>query len=258
MGTLFFDDFTADSVDRAKWNVRETGVVVNDELQAYVDSPDTLYIEPERRGSENQVLVLHPRSRPGHELDDGRRFDFISARLDTRERFEFTHGRASARMKLPAGAGIWPAFWSMGSGEWPDTGEIDIMEYVGDTEWVSSGVHGPGYSGEAGLVNNHYFTGVDATDWHVYSVERRPGLVEFFVDDFLSYRVARPMAEFFGSWAFEDPKFLILNVAIGGIYPFKTIGVGEPHYGLPQETVNRIEEDKARVLIDWVRVDEVS
>lgn len=253
-GPLFHDDFRAGVLDRSKWNVRTTGRVVNDELQAYIDSAETIYFEPGDAGG--NVLVLHPRYRPGFETEDGQVFDFVSGRIDTRDRFRFRYGRASARMKLPLGAGSWPAFWAMGPGRWPDTGEIDIMEYVGEPDWVSSAVHGPGYSGEAGLVNRRYFPdGQDVTGWHTYALEWAPDRLLFEVDGFPVYRVARPMAEFFGPWVFDNEKFLILNLALGGTYPFKTNGIMSPHYGLAAETVKRIKDDEVRVLVDWVRVD---
>jgi beta-glucanase (GH16 family) len=252
----FFDDFSAGQLDHSKWNVQTTGRVVNDEQQAYVDSSETIYFEPGGAQAGGNVLVLHSRYRPGFETEDGHAFDFISGRIYTRERFQFMYGSASARVKLPAGPGLWPAFWAMGNGRWPDTGEIDIMEYVGDPEWVSNAVHGPGYSGEAGLVNKHYFSGgVAATEWHTYTLDWAPGQMVFKVDDYLTYRVTRPMTDFFGSWVFDNDKFLILNLALGGTYPFKTNGIRSPYYGISEETVNRIKNDEARVLVDWVRVD---
>jgi len=256
--TIFFDDFSSGGLDPHSWNVRTTGTVVNDELQAYVDSAETLYLTPvDSSTSGGHALAIHPRHRPNHETLDGRGFDFVSGRIDTRERFHFTYGVAAARMKLPAGAGVWPAFWMMGYGQWPDTGEVDVMEYVGEPDWTSAGVHGPGYSGEAGLVNARYFPpGEDAQDWHVYAVDRRPNEMLLTVDGALVHRVTRPMTEFFGSWEFDDHKFLILNVALGGTYPFKTNGVRVPYYGLAADTADAIADDRVRLLVDWVHVTE--
>ena len=252
---LFFDDFSTGALDPSLWDVRTTGRVVNDEQQAYVASQETIWFSEGELGANGPVLVLQPRFRPGFITDDGQRFDFISGRIDTRDHFSFRYGSASARIKLPKGAGVWPAFWAMGYGPWPQTGEIDIMEYVGESDWVSSAVHGPGYSGEGGLVNKLFFTGGnEATDWHTYTVNRRPDVMSFEVDGVVMYRVTRSMAEFFGSWQFEDEKFLILNVALGGTYPFKTNGVRAPYYGIGQDTVDRVGEDEVKVLVDWVRV----
>lgn len=255
---IFFDDFSGGQLDRSKWNVRTTGKVVNSEQQAYVDSGETIYIAsaPEEDGGDNKVLILHPRYRPGYKTPDGQSFDFISGRIDTRENFHFAHGSASVRMKLPAGSGLWPAFWAMGSGSWPENGEIDVMEYVGEVDWVSSALHGPGYSGESALVNKLFFrNGEDATSWHIYTVEWMPNKIVFKVDGVVVYRVTRPMVEFFGPWVFNNEKYLILNLALGGVYPFKTNGIRSPYNGIPQETVAKIKNDQARVMIDWVRVD---
>jgi beta-glucanase (GH16 family) len=253
-GTLFHDDFSGAELDRAKWTVRVTGAVHNTEQQAYIDSPETVYLGAVD-GADGQALALHPRFRPGSETTEGLVFDFVSGRIDTRERFSFRYGTASARMRLPEGSGLWPAFWMLGEGGWPDSGEIDVMESVGESDWVSSAVHGPGYFGEGGLVNKRFLPdGSTISDWHVYSAHWEPDELRFEVDGIVCYRVTRPMTEFFGSWVFDNEKFLILNCAVGGVYPFKTNGVSEPYYGLPKETVERIRRDEARVLVDWVRV----
>src|SRR5205807_1511303 len=152
---------------------------------------------------------------------------------------EFTYGTAAARMKLPAGSGFWPAFWALGNGDWPDTGEIDVMENVGEPDWFSVALHGPRYSGETPLVNRHYFpAGKDATEWHVYSVDWTKDSLLFRVDGLLVYRATRPMVEHFGRWAYDNPKYLILNLALGGAYPIKTNGVKSPYPGIPQSTVD--------------------
>lgn len=254
---LFFDDFQMDELDRTKWSVRTTGEIYNNEQQAYVDSTETIYIvdAQEIPGAHHRALVIHPRYRPGYVSPQGDSFDFLSGRIDTKERFDFQYGIAAARILLPSGVGLWPAFWLMGNGPWPEIGEIDVMEYVGESDWVSSAVHGPGFSGEDGLVNKHFFpTNVDATAWHVYSVHWTPDRLIFKVDDFTIYRVTRPMAEFFGSWAFDNPKFLILNFALGGVYPFKTNGIHKPYYGIPEATVQKVASNEVKLVIDWVKV----
>jgi beta-glucanase (GH16 family) len=156
---------------------------------------------------------------------------------------------------MPDAAGVWPAFWLLGNGKWPDTGEIDIMEYVGEKDWVGVAVHGPGYSGETPLVNKYYFEdGTDVTDWHTYAVEWTDREMLFKVDERTIYRATRPMVEHHGAWAFDTPKFVILNFALGGAYPFKTNGIKKPYNGLPGETVDRIKAGDITMEIDWVRV----
>lgn len=254
--TLFYDDFSGSSLDREKWNVIGTDFWVNNEQQVYVDSTATIFTVKgaDAKGAEN-ALVLKAHYSPNFITFRGNDFDFISGRINTRDKVMFTYGTAAARMKLPKGSGFWPAFWALGGGGWPETGEIDIMEYVGETDWIGVALHGPGYSGETPLVNKYFFPeGEDVTDWHVYSVEWTPEGFDFKVDGRLIYRVTKPMVEYYGKWAFDNPKFLILNLALGGAYPYKTNGVEEPYNGIPASTVELIKEGKAEVLIDWVLI----
>ncbi|NNF04527.1 MAG: glycoside hydrolase family 16 protein [Rhodothermales bacterium] len=255
--TLFADEFDGGELDRSKWNVIGPTFWVNNEQQAYIDSDETIHFLPAGavEGAENGVLVLQPRFREGFETPSGRVADFVSGRINSRDKFDFTHGRAAARIKMPDAVGVWPAFWMLGNGRWPDTGEIDIMEYVGDPEWIGVAVHGPGYSGETPIVNKFYFPpDEDATGWHVYAVEWTTDEILFLIDERVVYRVSRPMIEHYGEWRFDTPKFLILNFALGGAYPFKTNGIEEPYNGLPAPTVDRIKAGEIAMYVDWVRV----
>jgi beta-glucanase (GH16 family) len=254
---VFFDDFSGPALDRSKWNVEVRSATYNDELQAYVDTAAVIRIATgrEAEGASNGALVIEARYAPGVATDRGRRLDFVSGRIDTRGKTEFSYGTAAARIKMTAGAGLWPAFWVLGTGDWPATGEIDVMENVGEPDWTSVALHGPGYSGNTPLVNRLYFTpGHDATDWHVYSVDWWPDSLVFHVDSAVAYRATRPMIERHGRWAFDNAKFLILNLALGGTYPLAVNGVTAPYQGLPPSTLDLIKAGRARVLVDWVRV----
>lgn len=255
--TVFFDDFSGPALDRSRWNVEVTGRWVNNEQQAYVDSEEVLYIARgrEARGASGGALVIHARHRPGFVTAEGRKFDFLSGRINTRGKLEFAYGTAAARIRLTDGTGLWPAFWALGTGRWPETGEIDIMEYTGEPDWVGAALHGPGYSGETPLVNKLFLDPEnDATGWRVYSVDWTPHGFVFRVDGRVMYRATRAMVEHYGRWVYDEPKFLILNLALGGAYPVKTNGVKAPYPGIPESTVERIRSDRARVLVDWVRV----
>lgn len=257
---VFFDDFSGPTLDRAKWNVLVTGRswrTVNNEQQAYVDSEETISFVSgaQAEGAANGALVLRPYYRKEFATADGRKYDFISGRLDTRSKVEVTYGTIAARIKLPAGSGLWPAFWMLGTGRWPATGEIDILENVGMSDWVSSALHGPGYSGDTPLVKRMMLPkDKDSTAWHIYSVDWTPDELVFKVDDTEFYRVTRPMIEKYGRWAFDTPKFVILNFALGGGYPGAVNKVTAPYPGLPEETVQLIKDGKPRMLVDWVRV----
>ncbi|MBI1343116.1 MAG: family 16 glycosylhydrolase [Terrimonas sp.] len=254
---IFFEDFNTPHLDSSIWNTEVTGMHVNKELQAYVDSSAVISIvdEGKAEGATGGALLLQPRYTPGLITKDGQAFDFISGRINTRKKLEFTYGTVAARIKLTAGTGVWPAWWLMGTGDWPASGEIDIMEYVGEKDCVSAAVHGPGYSGDAGLVNRYYFSkDADATGWHTYAVDWSKDSLVFRYDGVAMFRVTKPMTTFFGQWVFDTPKFLVLNFAVGGVYPFKTNGISSPYFGLPAATVKRIEEGKDKMWVDWVKV----
>jgi beta-glucanase (GH16 family) len=254
---IFFDDFSGPALDRKKWNVIVPNWVVNNELQAYVDSPEVLSIVRGREaaGAPN-ALRIRAVHRPGSKTAaPDRTFDFISGRIDTRGKFEFAHGTAAARMKMTAGPGLWPAFWILGKEKWPDTGEIDVMENVGEPDWAAFALHGPGYSGNTPLSHRQPLpAGQDATAWHVYSVDWSPQELVFRIDGKEHYRVTKAMVEKHGRWSFDADMFLILNLALGGNYPHAVNKAETPYRGLPQPTVDLIKAGRGEVLIDWVKV----
>ena len=247
---LFFDDFTSANLDRSKWNVIITGDHFNDELQAYIDSASTLFVE-------NGCLVFRPQYSPGFITKDGKRFDFTSARITTQNKFDFAYGTAEAKIKLTKGSGLWPAWWMLGNQIWPATGEIDIMENIGESDWANVAVHGPGYSGETPFVNRQYFNASnDVTNWHVYAVEWSPTEMIFKYDGIIMYKVSKTMINHYGKWVFDEPKHLLLNFAVGGIYPAKINGIKGKgvKYGLPESTAELIKNSKVKMWVDWVKV----
>ncbi len=148
---------------------------------------------------------------------------YTSARLNTSGRFEHAYGRFEARLRLPRGQGIWPAFWLLGAdiGQvgWPDCGEIDIMEYRGNQRTINRGsLHGPGYSGGA----NHgkeVDVGDDlSADFHTYAIEWDPGRVVFSVDGDAFFTATPADLPDGTDWVYDHAQFIILNVAVGGYY----------------------------------------
>ncbi|WP_374951456.1 family 16 glycosylhydrolase [Mucilaginibacter sp.] len=253
---VFFEDFNQKTLDRTKWNVEITGNTVNDEQQAYIDSAATIYLtNGKAEGAKNGALILSALYKPGHMSKEGKKYDFVSGRINTRDKLMFTYGSASIRMKMEDGAGLWPAFWALGKGKWPDCGEIDVMETVGDGSWVSNALHGPNYFGNTPFAKRDTFAqGTDVTKWHIYSVDWTPTTLTFKVDDKVTYTVTKAMIEKYGRWAFDNPKFLIINFAIGGGYPNSINKVTQPYYGLSQQSVDKIKAGKAKTIVDWVLV----
>ncbi|HUF25330.1 MAG TPA: glycoside hydrolase family 16 protein [Gemmatimonadaceae bacterium] len=247
--TIFADEFSGPALDREKWTVY-TGTVYNNELQVYVDGTSVVYIAhgDAAAGATDGALVIQ-----AHEDPDGAP-RFTSGRLHGRVLFRY--GTATARIKLPAGAGFWPAFWLLGGGPWPSHGEIDVMESVGDATWVSAALHGPGYSGDTPLVHRTTLPdSLDITAWHEYAVTWTADSIVFRVDGSPVYRVMREQVAQYGpAAALDSAKYVVLNLALGGVYPAAVNGVTTPLLGLPESTLPLIRRGEARMLVDWVRV----
>jgi beta-glucanase (GH16 family) len=259
---LFHDNFSGTTLDRSKWNVDITeSTQYNNELEAYIDSRATVRLVHghEAAGAHGGALLLQAHYRPGYTTPNGNKLDFVSGKVDTSGKFDVAHGTVSARMKLPVGIGYWPAFWMLGYGNWPDTGEIDIMENIGDPTWVSAATHGPGYSGDQAPVNRAYLHSMHlpaVAAWHTYTVDWTADAMTFYVDGKVFFKETKAMITFFGAWAFDNPKYLILNLALGGIYPFKMTGITTPYNGMSADTLRSVKAGHGKVLIDWVKVTE--
>ncbi len=251
----FAEEFNGPQLNAAIWKAEGPNFWVNNELQAYVNSPDTIALRSNVAGADGGVLVLKPKWAPGQDPRSDRKADFQSGRIDTRGAYDFTYGKAEARIRMSELTGVWPAFWLLGNDTWPATGEIDIMEFVGEPGWISAALHGSGYSGANALSRRYNFpAGVRVSDWHIYGVEWSRTAIVFSVDGNEFFRVTRSEVERSGPWAFDSPKHIILNFALGGDYPFGVNGVTAPYRGLPQPTVDAIKAGEAEMLVDWVRV----
>jgi beta-glucanase (GH16 family) len=232
-----FDQPNGSGVDPTRWKpIVEGNGSGNHELEYYTDRLENAYVE-------DGMLVIVGR-RETYTGSDGTR-DYTSARLVS-EALAQRYGRFEARMKLPAGIGVWAAFWMMGTniGEvgWPACGEIDVMEGVGqEPSTVHGSIHGPGYVGTSGLGSSYSLPLGQrfADDFHVFAVEWDPASVRFFVDDSLFETRTRADLPPGGIWAFDHPFYLLVNLAIGGDWP------GPP---------NGSTEFPLRMLVDYVRV----
>lgn len=203
----------------------------NQELQYYTDRPENIALN----GSGQLAITARSESYAGSA--------FTSARIKTQGLFEQAYGRFEARIKLPWGPGIWPAFWMLGADitqtPWPQCGEIDIMEYRGQQPHLIHGsVHGPGYSGGAaitkafGLENGRF-----DVDFHVFAIEWGEDYIDYFVDDTLYQRITPGGVP--GEWVYDHPFFILLNVAVGGNF----VGFPTSQTPFPQT-----------MLVDYVKV----
>lgn len=211
----------------------------NHEFQYYAAQPRNAQTD----GNGLLVITAEKAPNPGP-CWNGKPCDYTSARIHTHGKVGFTYGKVEARMKLPAGQGIWPAFWALGTdlaqAGWPASGEIDIMEFVGKTPSTTYGtLHGPGYSGAQGLGKPREFGTPVADDFHTYTVVKRPNEIVWYVDGVEFHRLTPALLPAGGRWVFEKPFFVILNLAVGGDWP-----------GAPDATTPL----PARMLVDWVRI----
>ncbi len=210
----------------------------NDELQYYSDDPANAATDG------NGDLVLTVRDADGSLQCYYGPCQYTSARLVSKHKSEFAYGRIEARIQVPSGGpGLWPAFWSLGTDidqvSWPQTGEIDFMEYVSrlPTE-IFGTIHGPGYSGGQSYGNVYDFGEPVSNAYHTFAIEWEPDLIKWYVDGIL-YHSATPADVSPNQWVFNDPVYLLLNVAVGGNFG----GAVSPDTTFPQE-----------MRVDYVRV----
>jgi beta-glucanase (GH16 family) len=213
----------------------------NEELQWYMDDPT--HVAHDGAGD----LVITAREAPAGLTCWYGPCRYTSARLLTRGLFELTYGRVEARIRVPAGAGLWPAFWMLGTDigtvGWPRSGEIDVMENVGRQPRLLYGtLHGPGYSGSDGFGGTLLLDAPLAEDFHVFAVDWQPGHIAWSVDG-TRYHEATPADVAPDAWVFDHPFFLLLDLAVGG------------HFGGAVSTTTRFP---AELVIDHVRVYQVA
>lgn len=231
-----FDGIEGESPDSSKWAF-DIGIGPgndgwgNQELQYYTDRTENIALD----GAGNLAITARSESYGGR--------SFTSGRINTKGLFDQAYGRFEARIKMPWGPGIWPAFWTLGADVdqigWPQCGEIDIMEYRGqEPQLIHGTVHGPGYSAGASITKSFSLTNDRFdNDFHVFAVEWGTDYLDFFVDDTIYQRISPEDVS--GEWVFNHPVFIILNIAVGGNY----VGFPTPETPFPQT-----------MLVDYVRV----
>lgn len=219
------------SPDATKWKYDIGTDWGNDQLEFDTDRPENVSTD----GNGNLAIVARRESFGGSA--------FTSARITTQGLFEQAYGRFEARIKMPWGPGIWPAFWLLGADidvvGWPQCGEIDVMEYRGQEPNIIHGsVHGPEYSGGEAVTKSFAFENDRFdNDFHIFAIEWGENFIHYYVDDNL-YLELTP-EDLPGEWVYDHPFYIILNVAVGGNY------VGFPTVDTPFPQT---------MLVDYVRV----
>lgn len=226
---VWSDEFNGTSLNRANWTPEigtGSGGWGNNELQYYTDRAQNVQVT-----GGNLVITAQKESYGG--------MNYTSARIKTQDLKSFTYGKVEARIKLPSGQGLWPAFWMLGSNissvGWPKSGEIDIMERVNHNPYVNGTVHwDAGGHAEYGRVSGN----LDFSQFHVYSIEWDSKYIRWFVDgqQFNEFYIENGTGN---TEEFQRPFFLLLNLAVGGNWP------GSPNNSTPFPS---------QMLVDYVRV----
>ncbi|NYF59212.1 glycoside hydrolase family 16 protein [Micromonospora purpureochromogenes] len=241
-GITWQDEFNAAAgtpVDQSRWRFDIGGSGWgNNERQYYTNSTSNAVHD----GQGNLVITARRENPANYQCHYGR-CEYTSARLLTAATFTQAYGRFEARIKIPRGQGIWPAFWmlgnDMGSVGWPNAGEIDIMENIGrEPNTVYGTIHGPGYSGAGGITGSRTIAAPLADAFHTYRVDWEPNSIVWYLDG-VEYHRVDPARLGGNRWVFDHPFFMILNVAVGGNWP----GYPDASTQFPQQ-----------MLVDYVRV----
>jgi beta-glucanase (GH16 family) len=221
-----------------KWSL-ETGYGWGDgELQSYTDRRSNVSLD-----GEGHLAITARRER--YRGADGRTANYTSARINSRAKFEFAYGRVEARIRMPHGRGLLPAFWALGSNldsvGWPASGELDIVEVYGDDPYTVHGtLHGPRRGHEHFALEATRRTRDSLADgFHVYGVLWSPGRVVFRLDGEVYAVRTRSDLPAGSTWRFEHPFFLLFTLAVGPRW------LGSPDATTPWP---------ATMLVDWVRV----
>jgi beta-glucanase (GH16 family) len=229
-----FDGPAASSVDENTWNFdigNGDGGWGNQQLEY-----DTSYTTNVAHDGEGNLQII-----AREEYQNG--FSYTSGRIHTKDKVSLGYGRYEARIQVPFGTGLWPAFWLLGSDYgavgWPDCGEVDIMELDGAYPLQLHGtVHGPGYSGGSGVGTTHTTDAPLYSDFHIYAVEIQPEQISFWLDDTNYLVVGLDDIPSGSEWPFDGEFFVLLNLAVGGHF------VGDPDF---------TTDFPATLLVDYVR-----
>ncbi|TXL88602.1 discoidin domain-containing protein [Streptomyces sp. IB2014 016-6] len=242
-----FDGAAGARPDASKWRP-DPGTGPNNELEYYTDNRNAALDGAGHLVMEARKEVTAGSSCPRDPLSGSTTCQYTSARMNTGATFQFTYGRVEARIKVPKGNGLWPAFWMMGADfltgrPWPYNGEIDIVEVLGkDVKTAYSTVHAPAYNGGGGIGAPYTLPGnADfSDDFHTWAADWNSRGITYSLDGRTVFSIDRDQVEQTrGPWIFDHPHYMILNLAVGGDWPGPT-DAGTPF--------------PSRMLVDYVRV----
>ncbi|MFG2440906.1 discoidin domain-containing protein [Streptomyces sp. NPDC048508] len=242
-----FDGAAGNKPDASKWKA-DPGTGQNGELEYYTDHRNAAMDGAGHLVMEARKEATAGSSCPSDPLSGSTTCQYTSARMNTGASFQFTYGRVEARIKVPKGNGLWPAFWMMGADfltgrPWPYNGEVDIMEILGkDVKTAYSTVHAPAYNGGGGIGSPYKLpqSADFSADFHTWAADWNSKGITFSLDGQTVFTLDKEQVEQTrGPWIFDHPHYMILNLAVGGDWPGPT---------------DATTPFPARMLVDYVRV----
>lgn len=213
MKTIFQEDFRKDGkINSQHWNIQTGAKWANNESQCYVDNDQNGYIKDGRLHLVATLNQVEP-------------CKYQSTRINTRGKVEFQYGRLTIRAKMPKGRGAWPALWLMGNtdknpAKWPLCGEIDLVEFAGNRKGViTCAIHTESYNHRIHTDKGNKISVKDASDnFHDYTLDWTKDRLSFQMDGNEFFRVEKMENDTVKEWPFDQPYYLIINLAVGGWY----------------------------------------
>lgn len=206
---IWSDEFNYNGLpDSAKWKYDVGG-------DGYGNKEDQFYTKnrTENARVENGNLIIEARK------ENWNKNKYTSARLLTKGKFSFKYGIVEVRAKLSKGRGTWPAIWMLSEKmqNWPEDGEIDIMEHVGFNQgFIHASVHTKKYNHVIGTQKTDTLVVNDASEkFHIYKCDWSPEKIDIYVDD-QKYFTYINNEKTYEAWPFDQPFFILLNQAVGG------------------------------------------
>jgi len=205
---VWSDEFDGPDIDTTKWNFELGSLGVNNEKE---------YYKKENASIQDGNLVITAKA------ENVNGFPYTSARMNTMNKFQQDYGRIEAKIKVPMGFGMWPAFWMLGANintvSWPNCGELDIMEHINNTPTIYGTMH---WNSGGGHAQYGLTTSSTPGDYHIYAIEWDQNEIRWYVDDTL-YVTGNIKDNINNTAAFHLPFFIILNLAVAGDFPGQTV-----------------------------------
>jgi len=225
MKTIYYEDFQIDGkINENHWNIEVGTKWANNESQCYVNDSSNGYIKD---GKLHLVASLHDRENCKYQ----------STRINTRGKIEFQYGKLTIRAKMPKGRGAWPALWLMGNTDknrvrWPLCGEIDLVEFAGNRPGIiTCAIHTESYNHRIKTDKGTKISVPDASDqFHDYTLDWTKDYLSFQIDQKEFFRVEKQEGDTVNEWPFDQPYYVIINLAVGGWYGGKIVDEDLPFH----------------------------